>query len=104
QYKSESLGQVNLRESTWNDLQDALVHVVKEGTGTGVQVPGLVIGGKTGTAQNPGGEDHAWFVAYAGREKEEPRLALAVLVSHGGHGGVTAAPVAKEMIKAQFGL
>jgi penicillin-binding protein A len=80
------------------------VNVVQEGTGKGVQISGLVIGGKTGTAQNPGGEDHAWFVAYAGREHEEPRLALAVLVSHGGHGGVTAAPVAKELIRAEFGL
>ena len=104
QYKPEPLGRVTLRDSTWATLQDALVHVVKEGTGTGVQVPGLVIGGKTGTAQNPGGEDHAWFVAYAGLPNQDPALALAVLVTHGGHGGVTAVPVAKEMIRAEFGL
>lgn len=103
-YPPQALGHITLRDSTWTNLQDALVNVVKEGTGVGIQLPGLVIGGKTGTAQNPGGEDHAWFVAYAGRPKEEPALALAVLVSHGGHGGVTALPVAKELIKAQFGL
>ena len=104
QYKPEALGRVTLREATWTNLQDALVHVVKEGTGVGLQVPGLVIGGKTGTAQNPGGEDHAWFVAYAGKPNEDPALAVAVLVSHGGHGGVTAVPVAKELIRAEFGL
>lgn len=104
QYKPEVLAQVPLLDSTWNELQDGLVHVVSEGTGQGVQIPGLVIGAKTGTAQNSEGEDHAWFVAYAGKEKEAPRIAVAVLVRHGGHGGVTAAPVAKELIQAAFGL
>jgi penicillin-binding protein 2 len=42
--------------------------------------------------------DHAWFVAFAPDEK--PEIALAVLVEHGGHGGVAAAPIAKTAIEA----
>jgi penicillin-binding protein 2 len=67
-------------------------------------VPGLVIGGKTGTAQNPHGEDHAWFIAYAGKPNEPASIAMAVLVENGGHGAAAAAPVAKKMILAAFGL
>ncbi|HDZ89569.1 MAG TPA: penicillin-binding protein 2, partial [Deltaproteobacteria bacterium] len=42
--------------------------------------------------------DHAWFVAVAPAER--PRIAVAVLIEHGGHGGSAAAPIAKELIKA----
>jgi len=45
--------------------------------------------------------DHAWFVALA--DTERPRLALAILVEHGGHGGSAAAPIAREMFKTFFG-
>lgn len=75
---------------------------MSDGTGRGVQIPGLTIGGKTGTAQNPGGDDHAWFVAYAGRPGEEPSLALAILVHHGGHGAEAAIPVARRILQAAF--
>ena len=67
--------------------------------------------GKTGTAQvagrredaangeNDWGEikDHAWFIAYAPRE--DPRIAVAVIVEHGEHGSSAAAPVAAEIIR-----
>jgi penicillin-binding protein 2 len=41
--------------------------------------------------------DHAWFIAYA--PGQEPAIAVAVLIEHGGHGSSAAAPLAKEMIK-----
>jgi penicillin-binding protein 2 len=45
-------------------------------------------------------EDHAWFVAYA--PADDPQVAVAVLVEHGGHGGSEAAPLASRVIKAHL--
>ncbi|MBI3547754.1 MAG: penicillin-binding protein 2 [Elusimicrobia bacterium] len=97
----EELGRVTLKDSTWTLLKSSLEDVVRVGTGGKVNTPGLVIGGKTGTAQNPG-KDHAWFVGYAGKPGEAPSLALAVLVQFGGHGSDAATPVARDFIRAAF--
>ncbi len=59
---------------------------------------GITICGKTGTAENPHGEDHSIFVAFA--PKENPRIALAVYVENGGFGSTYAAPLASLMIEA----
>ena len=82
-----------------------MVSVVASGTGTRAQVPGVEVAGKTGTAQvGPGQDPHAWFVAYA--PADDPRVAVAVIVEHGGElgseatGGRVAAPVAKAVIEA----
>lgn len=85
-------------------IRDALVGVVREreGTGTGAQVPGITVGGKTGTAEHTGGDDHAWFVCYAG--KPAPEVVFCVLVENGGHGGMVAAPIARELIKQYYGI
>ena len=58
------------------------------------QVP---IAGKTGTAQNPHGEDHAWFIGYA--PVDHPIIATCVLVEFGEHGASMAAPLSKELMK-----
>ncbi len=50
------------------------------------------IAGKTGTAQNPHGGDHAWFIGFA--PADNPRIAICVLVENAGFGGVIAAPIA----------
>lgn len=71
--------------------------VVTEGTGRGADVPGLNVAGKTGTAQTPRGDDHAWFVAMA--PVERPALVVAVLVEHGGYGSAAAVPVAAGLLK-----
>jgi len=83
-------------------IREALVGVVREGTGAGAQVPGITIGGKTGTAEHTGGEDHAWFVCYAG--KPTPEVVFCVLVENGGKGGMIAAPIARELIKQYYGI
>jgi len=61
------------------------------------QVPGVIVCGKTGTAQNPHGEDHSIFIAFA--PKDNPKIALAVYIENGGFGSTWAAPTAKLMIE-----
>jgi peptidoglycan glycosyltransferase len=70
--------------------------VVTDGTARGIDVPGLPIAGKTGTAQNPRGEPHSWFIGFAPAER--PALAVAVMVEHGGYGSAVAAPIARDLL------
>ena len=62
------------------------------------RVPGVTIAGKTGTAQNPAGEDHAWFTAYA--PVEAPEIVVTVVVENGGGGSSVAAPIAFDVLRA----
>ncbi|MEJ2182769.1 MAG: penicillin-binding protein 2 [Nitrospirota bacterium] len=107
---------LNLEERNIRAVRKALGGVVSEPRGTGHAARSKVvdIAGKTGTAQVvsnkaiPDGakekdlpvklRDHAWFVAFA--PVQEPEIALAVFVEHGGHGGSAAAPIAKKAIEA----
>jgi len=83
-----------LSQSTWNVVREGMRRVVEEPGGTGglARVPGVQVGGKTGTAENPHGEDHAWFVGFA--PFDHPSIAIAVLVENAGFGGTAAAPIA----------
>lgn len=71
--------------------------VVRAGTATSAYIPEIPICGKTGTAQNPHGENHSVFIAFAPRNK--PKIALAVYVENGGYGSTWAAPMASLMIE-----
>ncbi len=82
---------------TYPVIHRAMRQVVTQGTGQAANLREITVAGKTGTAQNPHGKDHAWFVAFA--PYEQPEVALVVLVEHGGHGGSTAAPLAAEILK-----
>jgi len=79
-------------------IRSMMEDVVGRPTGTGrhAQLPEVSVAGKTGTAQNSHGNDHAWFVAFA--PVESPRIAVAVLVENGGGGGSVAAPIAKKIL------
>lgn len=103
-------GKIKARHETLEIVKRALFGVVNEPGGTGwAAKSGLAsICGKTGTAQviamrgisqNQSEKlgDHAWFVAFAPLEK--PEVSLSVFVEHGGHGGATAAPIAKKAIE-----
>lgn len=85
-------------------LRKLMRRVVTEGTGRGIETPTLPIAGKTGTAQNPHGESHSWFIGFAPAER--PRLAVAVLVENSGYGSVVAAPIARDLLlkAAELGL
>jgi penicillin-binding protein 2 len=105
------VGNTDVSQETLEIIKKALYGVVydKGGTGWAARSQLTTIGGKTGTAQIVGIKkdsallpekfrDHAWFIAFAPVEK--PRIALAVFVEHGGHGGAAAAPIAKSAIEA----
>ncbi|HAZ62743.1 MAG TPA: hypothetical protein DCZ72_03925 [Armatimonadetes bacterium] len=71
--------------------------VMASGTGAGL-APGLSMAGKTGSAQNPQGRAHSWFLALGPGEK--PRYAVAVVVLHAGSGRGTAGPIAVQVLRA----
>ncbi|MGM9992500.1 MAG: peptidoglycan D,D-transpeptidase FtsI family protein [Candidatus Bruticola sp.] len=75
----------------------AMIGVVEEGTGYGAQIPGVAVAGKTGSAENPHGDTHAWFIGFA--PADEPRVCVAVVLENVGGGGRYAAPVAKSILQ-----
>ena len=95
---------VNLKESTWNMLLQSLFGVVENGTAAGTKFSHLDVRGKTGTAQNPHGESHAWFTGFAGPKGAPPQLAISVFLENGGSGGAIAVPVAHKVLGAAFPL
>jgi penicillin-binding protein 2 len=96
------LDRADLKEKTWEILYQGLKEVVESGTGQIVKMNGIEVYAKTGTAQNPHGKDHAWFICFAKKPDENPKIAIAVLIEHGEHGSSSAAPVAKAIIKAMY--
>jgi penicillin-binding protein 2 len=100
QGKPETLSRLQLKDGTWELIREGLRSVVLEGTARSAKIEGAEVFGKTGTAQNPQGKDHAWFVAYATINDEPSKIAVAVLVEHGEHGASAAAPIAKAVIEA----
>lgn len=73
------------------------VNATDGGTARIARIDSIVVCGKTGTAQNPHGEDHSVFMAFA--PKDNPRIAIAVLVENAGFGATWAAPIASLMME-----
>jgi len=113
------LGEAKLKPTTMEFLRRAMTGVVQDpgGTGKAARLPGILVGGKTGTAQvvrmadnEPRNKDlnstpyeyrdHAWFVCFA--PAEAPQIVVAVLVEHGGHGGSASAPLARQVMEEFF--
>ncbi len=87
-------------DTKWYDLiQEGMRRVVEEPGGTARQarIPGITVCGKTGTAENPHGQDHAVFIAFA--PMEDPKIAIAVYVENSGFGGTWAAPIASLLME-----
>ncbi|MBI4618724.1 MAG: penicillin-binding protein 2 [Desulfobacterales bacterium] len=108
----ERIKKIPVSDNSFSLIKDALWGVVNEsrGTGWGARIEGADVAGKTGTAQVVGlpkgssneyvpfeYRDHAWFTAFA--PKDKPKVAIVVLLEHGGHGGNKAARIAKEIMK-----
>jgi penicillin-binding protein 2 len=77
-----------------------MVAVVADGTGYQAKVDSVIVAGKTGTAQNPHGQDHALFICFAPASR--PEIAVAVMVENAGHGSTAAAPIAQKVLQAYF--
>ncbi len=74
-------------EEIAKSLQSMMFEVVNQGTGTKLKKKNIIVGGKTGTAQNETPEDHSWFVGFAKHDvKEYNQIAFAVIVENGGKG------------------
>jgi penicillin-binding protein 2 len=104
---SEATGHVDLSPVVWAFLRSALVGVVNDGgTGAAARLPGVLIAGKTGTAQSIAksdsarGQDHAWFASFA--PAQDPQVVVVVLVERGGKGGQVAAPIARRIYESIF--
>lgn len=88
--------------STADSVSEMMRGVVTRGTGTGANVRGMTVYGKTGTAEQEGGSDHAWFIGFARREHagETVQIAFAVVLERGGTGGMVAVPAARQVLEA----
>ncbi|WP_017595404.1 peptidoglycan D,D-transpeptidase FtsI family protein [Nocardiopsis potens] len=83
------------------DLTQMMIGVTEgaEASGPGGAIPGMQVAGKTGTAETASGPTHNWFVSFA--PADDPQVAVAVVVEHGGgSGGTLAAPIAKRIMEA----
>ena len=108
-------GKLDISSENLEIVKQALIDVVNDpqGTGKNGKIKGITVAGKTGTAEvasqeninalNTDGDvpeklqDHAWFVAIA--PAEDPKIAVSVLIEHGGGGSTASAPIARELIK-----
>jgi len=90
---------LGLGRKSFEVVRHALYNVVnRAGTATNIKDPVLNIAGKTGTAQNPHGNDHSVFIGFA--PFDNPKIAVAVIVENAGFGSTVAAPIARDIIKA----
>lgn len=78
-------------------MAEAMNQVMKAGTGAYSNIDSLNICGKTGTVQNPHGADHSVFIAFA--PKDDPKIAISVIIENAGFGATWAGPVASLMIE-----
>ena len=100
----DPVSQINLKDKTWVSIQNSLFNTVNDLNGTGTaanpKIIDLRVYGKTGTAQNPHGDDHAWFIGYA--ENGNSMISIVLLIENGGSGGKIAAPIAGDAFKYFF--
>ncbi len=92
----------DVSQNTFKIIKEGMKRVVESGTGRSANISEIEIAGKTGTAQNPQGENHAWFVGFAPVDK--PEICVTVFIEHGGDGSVAAAPVASNIIRKYLQL
>ena len=74
-----------------------MIAVVERGTGTVASLPNVVVAGKTGTATNPHGAAHSWFVCFA--PADDPRVVVAIVVENVGYGATFAGPIARDVLE-----
>ena len=99
---NEDLKSISVNPKTWEIIHNSMREVVygKKGTGklSNPNIPGVVVSGKTGTAENPHGETHAWYIGFADYDSKD-MISVVVLVENGGGGGSIASPIARKIFK-----
>lgn len=91
-----------ISSNTADQVRKLMVASVESGGSQGAKINGLVVGGKTGTAEIGDGDSHSWFICFAGKPNQPPEIAIAVIVERGGPGSTVALPIAKKVIEAYF--
>lgn len=93
-----------IKPATAEQVRRLMIATVENGGSSAAKIPGLVVGGKTGTAEIGDGSDesHSWFICFAGRPNQPPEIVVAVIVERGGSGAQAALPIAKEVVQAYF--
>ncbi len=95
--KTEILSRATSPEIS-EQLKSMMIDVVEKGTGRNARISNIKVAGKTGTAQNETGKEHAWFIGFA--PADDPIVAVAVIVENSGKtGGTEAAPIARDLMK-----
>ena len=100
--KPEIYRKVNFSPDTFKIIKEGLRQTILKGTGWRANIKELAVAGKTGTAQNPQGETHAWFIGFA--PYEDPEIGITVFLENGGEGGEAAAPIARAMFEKYFNI
>ena len=99
---NEDLKSISVNPKTWEIIHNSMREVVygKKGTGklSNPNIPGVLVSGKTGTAENPHGETHAWYIGFADYDSKD-MISVVVLVENGGGGGSIASPIARKIFK-----
>lgn len=100
-FEPEEEGKLPISESTLKLIQEGLEAVTEEG-GTAAFLKNLPVpvAGKTGTAENPHGLEHGWFIAYVPAKK--PQLVVVCIVEQGSYGTISAAPIVKSILEYVF--
>ena len=89
-------------ESVASEVATMMQRVVTNGTGRGISMSNIAVAGKTGTAENPHGASHSWFIGFA--PAEAPAIAFAVLIENGGFGSEAALPITKQLVERASAL
>jgi penicillin-binding protein 2 len=99
---NENVKPLSVSSKTWDIIHDSMKEVVngKKGTGklSNPNISGVLVSGKTGTAENPHGETHAWYIGFADYHNKD-MISVVILVENGGGGGSIASPIARKIFK-----
>ncbi len=90
--------------NTADQVRTLMLASVERGGSTRAKIDGLVIGGKTGTAELGDGDSHSWFICFAGKPNGPPEIAMAVIVERGGSGAGAALGIARQVIEAYYAV
>ena len=105
-FTPEDAGSLPVSEDTLDAIAEGMRGVARANIGTANDELGdlsIPVYGKTGTAENPLGDSHAWFTGYTGAGREDrPDIAITVIIENGGEGSEVAAPVFRRILETYF--